>query len=167
MDLKESGTASKSQDKAKTLPPLRLQEIGIPKLLLIVIAGVALLVLSVPSGWLGNSASETKQNDTYTDLSGSSNASASVMEQYTDKKECQLEEILAKVQGVGEVEVMITLDTVEEENKLQQTEKTQKVEGVLVVAQGAGDAEVDTEIIQAVQALFSIESHKIRVMKME
>ena len=40
------------------------------------------------------------------------------------------------------------------------------IEGVVVVAQGAASAKVKTEIIEAIQALFSIEVHKIKVMKM-
>lgn len=42
-----------------------------------------------------------------------------------------------------------------------------KIEGVAVVAQGAGTGEKDSEIIDAVEVLFSIEPHKIKVMKME
>ena len=41
-----------------------------------------------------------------------------------------------------------------------------QVEGVLVVAQGAGSGVIDSEIIAAVEALFPIEPHKIKVMKM-
>ncbi len=42
-----------------------------------------------------------------------------------------------------------------------------KIEGVVVVAEGAGNGKKDSEIIDAVVALFSIEPHKIKVMKME
>ena len=42
-----------------------------------------------------------------------------------------------------------------------------KIEGVAVVAEGAGSGKKDSEIIDAVVALFSIEPHKIKVMKME
>lgn len=168
MDLRESEPSPEAEDRTKNLPPIRLQDIGIPKLLLVVAAGVALLVLSVPSGWLGHSSdSVTKQSSSFTDTSAVSDSTASAMELYTDKKEKQLEKILAKVQGIGKVEVMITLDSAQEENKLQGSSKVQKVEGVLVVAEGAGSAQINAEIIQAVQALFSLESHKIRVMKME
>ena len=41
------------------------------------------------------------------------------------------------------------------------------VEGVVVVAQGAGSGKKEKEIIEAIQALFPIEPHKIKVMKME
>lgn len=42
-----------------------------------------------------------------------------------------------------------------------------KIEGVAIVAQGAGTGKKDSEIIDAVVALFSIEPHKIKVMRME
>lgn len=42
-----------------------------------------------------------------------------------------------------------------------------KIEGVVVVAEGAGNGKKDSEIIDAVVALFSVEPHKIKVMKME
>lgn len=41
------------------------------------------------------------------------------------------------------------------------------IEGVIVVAQGAGSGKKEKEIIEAIQALFPIEPHKIKVMKME
>lgn len=42
-----------------------------------------------------------------------------------------------------------------------------KIEGVAVVAEGAGSGKKDSEIIDAVVALFPVEPHKIKVMKME
>ncbi len=42
-----------------------------------------------------------------------------------------------------------------------------EIEGVLVIAQGAGNASVAAEITEAVMALFGVEAHKIKVMKME
>lgn len=42
-----------------------------------------------------------------------------------------------------------------------------KVEGVLIIAQGGGDAKVKSEIIKAIQALLNVESHKIEVLKMK
>lgn len=40
------------------------------------------------------------------------------------------------------------------------------VEGVLVVAQGGGSAQVSKNITEAIEALFGIEPHKIKVVKM-
>ena len=42
-----------------------------------------------------------------------------------------------------------------------------EIEGVLVIAQGAGNHKMIAEINEAVTALFSVPSHKIKVMKMK
>ncbi len=42
-----------------------------------------------------------------------------------------------------------------------------EIDGVLVVAQGGGEASTAKEITEAVMALFGVEAHKIKVMKME
>ena len=41
------------------------------------------------------------------------------------------------------------------------------VEGVLVVAQGAGNVSVKKQIEEAIEALFGLDAHKISIMKME
>lgn len=41
-----------------------------------------------------------------------------------------------------------------------------RVEGVVVVAQGAGKGTVDRSITEMVQALFGVEAHKVKVVKM-
>ena len=129
------------------------------------------------------------------------------MEQYNKKIEKELCELLSKVDGVGDVQVMITLASSEERVTLQNdsatTESTgedgtgskrqkesattesvlvrkdgqdtpylvqiltPEIEGVVVVASGADSGQTDTEIIAAVQALFPVQAHKIRVMKMK
>lgn len=166
MDLREKEIKAGAEEKKKSLPPIRLQDIGLPKLLLVVVAGVALLVLSLPSSYLGGGEAASEQGSRRSS-SSKTDESVTAMEVYTDKKEKQLEEILRKVEGIGQVEVMITLDSAEETKGLMENRRTQKVEGVLVVAEGVGNAQTDAEIIRAVQALFSLEPHKIKVMKME
>jgi len=42
-----------------------------------------------------------------------------------------------------------------------------QIEGVMVVAQGAGRENVNSDITEAIQALFGIEAHKIKVVKMK
>ena len=124
--------------------------------------------------------------------------------------EKRLERALSQVEGVGKVEVMITLEssgekivekdstttsrsvTEEEEGRSSATteqeegeetvyqsgaeggqppyvveEKEPKVAGVMVVAQGGGQAVTAKNITEAVMALFGVEAHKIKVMKME
>ena len=41
------------------------------------------------------------------------------------------------------------------------------IEGVLVLAEGGGSALVKQELLEAVQALFPIEAHKVKIMKLE
>ena len=41
------------------------------------------------------------------------------------------------------------------------------VEGVLVLAEGGDSARVKQELLEAVQALFPIEAHKVKIMKLE
>lgn len=42
-----------------------------------------------------------------------------------------------------------------------------EIDGVLVIAQGAGNGSVTSEITEAVMALFGVPAHKIKVMKMK
>ena len=46
-------------------------------------------------------------------------------------------------------------------------ELTPEIDGVLVIAQGAGNSSAVAEITEAVMALFGVDAHKIKVMKME
>lgn len=47
-----------------------------------------------------------------------------------------------------------------------QKEKLPSIEGVIVVAEGGGNSRIVSEISEAVEALFSVEAHKIKVVKM-
>lgn len=67
--------------------------------------------------------------------------------------ESRLEKVLGQMSGVGEVSVMITYQ--EDEN----------VEGVAIVAEGGDNAVVVRNITEVVQALFNVDSHKIKVIK--
>ena len=42
-----------------------------------------------------------------------------------------------------------------------------RVEGVLVVAEGAGRGNVNKTIVEIAEALFGVEAHKVKVVKME
>ena len=46
-------------------------------------------------------------------------------------------------------------------------QKSPQITGVLVIAQGGGNALVKQEITEAVMALFGVEAHKIKVMRMK
>ena len=83
----------------------------------------------------------------------------------TGEMEVQLERVLSAMEGVGKVIVMIT--TEEEQGSLfTDQKKSPKVCGVVVVAEGAGNASVNMRISDAVKALFSVDAHKISIVKM-
>jgi stage III sporulation protein AG len=42
-----------------------------------------------------------------------------------------------------------------------------EIEGVVVVAEGAGDGNVDKTVTEIAEALFGVEAHKVKVVRME
>ncbi|WP_274422268.1 hypothetical protein [Blautia sp. XA-2221] len=78
--------------------------------------------------------------------------------------ETKLESILENTEGVGKVQVLLM--TGEGKQGFYGTENTE-VTGVLIAAEGADDSVTVQNIQQAVMALFQIEAHKIKIMKMK
>ena len=199
----------KRQDNAGKKKTVNWKEIGLSKLVIIFMAGVFLLILSLPSGNMSVKKDSTKNGTKKeTTVQTVQDTAAQAMKQYAGEQEKELERLLSKVEGIGEVDVMLTIASSEEKRTLQQEDHTSstsresdstggtrnqtqgssktepvlvgedgkepfvvqvqspQVEGVLVVAQGAGSGVIDSEIIAAVEALFPIEPHKIKVMKM-
>lgn len=81
-----------------------------------------------------------------------------------DELESRLEKILSSMEGVGKVEVMIMKGDVE--NSIFSEIDEKEISGVVVVAEGAGSASVNAQITEVVKALFSIDAHKISIVKM-
>lgn len=79
--------------------------------------------------------------------------------------EGQLKKVLSAMEGVGEVEVMITTENLEG-SLFRNESDSPEVCGVVVVAEGAGNATVNARISEAVKALFSVDAHKISIVKM-
>ena len=92
-----------------------IQKIGVFRLLLIVLAGVMLLVLSLPSGGVPDKEEVPEEME----VSSESDALFLAMEKYAKRQERETAEILSKVEGLGEVEVMLTLASSEEKVTLQ------------------------------------------------
>lgn len=78
--------------------------------------------------------------------------------------EQRLETLLSRVEGVGKVEVLIMT---EEEKGEFYGGGGEKVTGVIVVAEGADNILTVGNIKEAVMALFQVEAHKIKIMKMK
>lgn len=189
-------------------------------LIILVLSGVLLLIIALPTkDTKSNSSAESQaktempkltENQTIQSAPAAGTDTQLTGDEYTEHLEQRLKQILAGVDGVGKVNVMITLQSSEElvvekdqplsrsnttetdsqggNRSIYQTDSreetvyrttgsdsepyviktlTPKVEGVFVVAQGAGTGEVSKNITEAVQALFGIEAHKIKVVKME
>ena len=177
----------------------------------VVILIVTIVIINIIwNGDKDNSKDKGVQNDTSKQLASSNTSSLQVSSNTTNELEMKLEDILSKIQGVGEVNVFINYSesseiipmynestqtsnteetdtsggtrTIEEtdsqkeiiyeENDGQKTVITQKViepqiEGAIITAKGAGNAEVKTSIIQAVEAVTGLATHKIQVFEKE
>lgn len=177
-------------------------------LVVVVLVGILLMVIALP----------VKKNDTdapknAVDIENSENHNDSYLIDeagYVDNMEKRLEAALSKLDGAGEVKVMITLSSSaevvlqkdvasslsetreedgeggtrsirildEEENTVYISEGNQsapyvvktitpKVEGVIVLAQGAGEGKISMEILDAVRVIFGIEAHRVKVLKLD
>ena len=89
-------------EKKKERKKITLKDFGVEKILLIAIAGVILLVTNV-SEWRARAAPEENQETQNT-------VAVSENEAYIESLENKLVHILENVDGVGQVEVMITLE---------------------------------------------------------
>ena len=67
------------------------------------------------------------------------------------------------MEGAGKVKVMLMTG---EQQGIYQSEEAE-VKGVLIAAQGADNSVVSRNIVEAVMALFQIEAHKIKIIKMK
>lgn len=170
--------------------------------LILFLVGLLLVVIAMP-------VSERKTKNTVSKESQEENVYVQQDQSdmaYARQLEKRLEEVLQKVEGVGNVSVMITLSSssekvVEKDREISsdsardsnsnaavsvrssssetsvyyessgdevpyvKKEITPEIKGVLVIAQGGNNAVVIENITEAVQALFGVDTHKIKVMK--
>ena len=77
--------------------------------------------------------------------------------------EQKLADLLESVEGVGKVKVMVMTGG----NKSLYLSEETEITGVLIAAEGAGDPVTVQNIQQAVMALFQVDAHKIKIMKMK
>lgn len=159
---------------------------GKDQFLIMALCGLLLAVIAVPVD--SGKEKGTQENN------GQETETQQETDSYEEKMEKKLEELLSRVEGVGQVRVMLTFEGsgerkvekdkqvgtggTEEETVYEESgsssrrpyvtsESNPQVEGVLVIAEGGDKSSVKEEIIGAAQALFGIEPHKIKIMKME
>jgi stage III sporulation protein AG len=119
--------------------------------MILVLAGVLLFVIAMP----------VSDEEKTTDWQVSAESSLSTQE----KLKTGLEEILESMEGVGKAQVLLNWE--EEETKLLADEESGNVKGVLIAVSGQVDGKIKEEILEAVEVLFGIEAHKIKVIKMK
>ena len=179
--------------------------------LILFLAGVLLLVVAMPTG--KSSSKTVKQQNAQTEIA-QTNGTGSGESDYEKTLETRLAQILEGMEGVGNVQVMITFrdqgesivekdvtmreDTQEGEQKEGETDTVNggsgscensettvyarsdgdetpfvnrailpKIDGVLIVAEGGDDSEVRKNISESVEALFGLDAHKIKIVKMK
>jgi len=106
--------------------------------MLILLVGILLVVIAIPTN---------KSSILYSD------SSYEKTQVQADNLEKRLKNLLEQIEGVGEVHIMITY-----------AEDT-KVDGIVILADGGGNAVVARKISDVVQALFTVDSHKIKVIE--
>ena len=183
-----------------------LKKINRNHLILAALAGVLLLVIALPTGNTGKEDGQNRAAEQDTGAAAKAKAAAESNSAYKKNMELQLEKTLGAMEGVGQVEVMLTVesggevvlqtDASDEERTVRETdseggeglteersyssqtvlsgsgdspyvtkELCPKVTGAVVSADGGGDGTVKAEISGALEALFDLPPHKIKVLK--
>ena len=192
----------KSENRKKIKMPKKDQ------LIIFLLFGVLLLVIAIPAK-PGKEKQGEKEVTQVAEGMAEGTKETLPADSYERQQEERLKGVLEKVEGVGRVDVMITLHAsaqkvvekdvpsrsqrVEEEDSQGGNRTTQEnereeatvyeeredgirtpyviqelepaVEGVIVIAEGGGNPAVKQNILEAVQALFGIDTHKIRIVK--
>ena len=123
--------------------------------------GLLLTVITLPVSDKQDSESIVQKNSSL--FSDSQEDDEDTVRTVLEKK---LEALLSQVEGVGEVRVVL-MTGVEKDSSSFYNSGQETVTGVLVAAQGADNSVVSRNIVEAVMALFQVEAHKIKVMKMK
>ena len=177
-----------------------MHELGIGKIAIIIVCGIIILAGSFFDG-VSKSDSTSDDVGSVEDNRLSEDEALNIMNIYAARQEKKLKKLLESMDGVGDVNVMVTLASAEEKIALKDTERGEskgknssdvseknqnviisnngdenpyvvsvtspKIAGVAIVCEGADGGKKDSEIIDMVGALFGIESHKIKVTKMD
>lgn len=158
------------------------------QLLILVLLGLLLVVIAIPAD------RKEKQGEKEENISQQASEPEDANMDYESRMEQKLEDLLGSVDGIGKVRVMLTFEgtgekrvekdqTIASDESREETvyeekgsseripyvtsETNPKVEGVLVIAEGGGNSRIKQDILEAAQALFGIDAHKIKIMKME
>ena len=148
------------------------------KLVALLLVGLLLLIVALP-------VKEKEKNQEESGLPLEKEAIEGEGELWQNKMEKRLMQVLEQVEGIGETQVFLNCAGTEKkvvekdeaatvykkdargnQSPYVSQEQYPQVTGVLVVAKGGDDPIVIQNIQEAVEALFQVEPHKIKVMKM-
>ena len=190
---------------------ISLKEIGMPKLIMLFLAGILLIIITIPDILGKGGAGKEKEPSSKTVVVGNdTNTTSYDPNTYITDMENKLEDILRKVDEIGEVAVMITMKGSKEQVALKDIPYTQEglnevdgeggsrtdnsikkeestvlvndedgktvpyiikelepeIEGVVVIAEGGDNIMIVKDVMEAVEVLFDVPAHKVKVMKM-
>ena len=149
----------------------------------LILLGVMVMIVAMPTG--------AKQSQKETQTKEQKEQQLQTEDSYKEQLQ-QLKELLEHMDGVGKTRVMLTFsdegtdqldkNVIKDGNKKEETtvvydtgdtrqpyvicRQMPRIEGVVVVAQGGGNAKTVTEVSNAVMSLFPVEAHKVVVVKM-
>lgn len=149
----------------------------------LILLGVMVMIVAMPTG--------AKQSQKETQTQEQKEQQLQTEDSYKEQLQ-QQKELLEHMDGVGKTRVMLTFsdegtdqldkNVTKDGNKKEEItvvydtgdtrqpyvicRQMPKIEGVVVVAQGGGNAKTVTEISNAVMSLFPVEAHKVVVVKM-
>lgn len=161
--------------------------------LILILVGILLMVIAIPTAD-PEPQNGSKEQDAPEEAkeADSGVGEEDLQKEYRLALEQELSGLLSKMDGVGKVEVMITLENSGQKQLDKNVESSDNsyssetviyenddreapyivdsympnVAGVVVVAQGGENPVVASRILDAVQSLFGLEAHKITIVKM-
>lgn len=130
--------------------------------MILLLLGLLLMVIALP---VSDKKTNTSQNTVLQNgiFAGGDSNETDVERSVLEGK---LEDLLSQVEGVGKVRVVLMTGEAEDGKSFYSSGK-EKVTGVLIAAQGADNSVVSRNIVEGVMALFQIEAHKIKIVKMK
>lgn len=171
----------------------------------LIVFAVVLVITIIAINYIWNGKSKKKNNTVQTKVLAEEQIDSNTIDYNKDELEQKLKKILGSINGVGDVEVLITYaqtstinpiynedyqESVTEEedttggkrtisssnNKKEvvsnnnsivtQSVTSPQVQGAVIIAKGASNVEVKSNIIQAVEAATGLSSYKIQVFEM-
>ena len=162
--------------------------------IVLILVGILVMIVLIPTGGKGSRKNEKTLSEVESQIKDQAYDTTQVLSDsaYVQALEEQLKELVESMDGVGRARVMLTLsddglthldkDVKTQEKMREETtviydsgdgkvpyviqRERPKVEGVVVVAQGGDRPGVITQITDAIQSLFDLEAHKVKVVKM-